>query len=113
MKPGLHAMAKAKYKRSPGGLRSKAREIAKRKGSGSAWNEYRKTLRLRKQDAAATHPRPTACECCHRPAEVRFDHDHRTGKFRGWLCDGCNLGIGKLGDNLSGVRDALAYLERV
>lgn len=39
------------------------------------------------------------------------DHDHVTGTVRGLLCNGCNHGIGKLGDNAEGVRRALAYLE--
>jgi hypothetical protein len=29
----------------------------------------------------------------------RIDHDHKTGKFRGVLCNGCNTAIGLLGDD--------------
>jgi hypothetical protein len=29
-----------------------------------------------------------------------FDHDSTTDTFRGWICQQCNTGIGKLGDNL-------------
>tara|TARA_A200000159_G_C7239023_1_gene303691 strand:+ start:39 stop:185 length:147 start_codon:yes stop_codon:yes gene_type:complete len=39
------------------------------------------------------------------------DHDHNTLKFRGWICDPCNMGIGKLGDDLEGIEKALAYLK--
>lgn len=56
---------------------------------------------------------PPVCECCKKPTDKwRLDHDHQTGKFRGWLCDSCNLGIGKLGDNLSGLMLAVEYLSR-
>jgi hypothetical protein len=43
---------------------------------------------------------------------VHCDHDHRTGKFRGWLCRMCNTAIGALGDDVDGLERALAYLRR-
>lgn len=61
----------------------------------------------------ATRPRPQTCECCGAPPPprgFRRDHCHTTGKFRGWLCNRCNLGIGNLGDSVAGVRKALNYL---
>jgi hypothetical protein len=59
-------------------------------------------------------PKPTACECCGEvPLKWCLDHDHDTNEIRGWLCDQCNTGIGKLGDNLTGIKNALVYLERV
>jgi len=45
-------------------------------------------------------------------ARLRFDHDHVTGAFRGWLCGKCNTAIGKLGDDIAGVERALRYLKR-
>jgi hypothetical protein len=63
----------------------------------------------------ATRPCPQHCECCGTPlvkGKVHLDHDHVTGKFRGWLCNSCNLGIGALGDSIDGVKKALAYLRR-
>ena len=38
------------------------------------------------------------------------DHDHDTGEVRGLLCFDCNIGIGKLGDNIEGLEQALRYL---
>lgn len=63
---------------------------------------------------------PQACECCGRdPRAARrgneslcLDHDHVTGRFRGWLCHNCNLGIGLLGDGELGLERALRYLRR-
>jgi hypothetical protein len=42
-----------------------------------------------------------------------IDHCHETGEVRGLLCDGCNLGLGLMGDNKEGLLRALAYLENV
>ena len=58
------------------------------------------------------------CACCgtNKPHgnsnQWNVDHCHTTGKVRGLLCNSCNIGIGCLGDNLQGVRNALHYLER-
>ena len=43
---------------------------------------------------------------------VCVDHDHVSGKIRGLLCRGHNTAIGNLGDNIAGVKAALAYLEK-
>lgn len=71
-----------------------------------------KTLRK----AHARPPVGTPCECCGKvPANggmLQFDHDHETELFRGWICVGCNTGIGKLGDNVAGLHAALEYLSR-
>lgn len=39
------------------------------------------------------------------------DHDHKTGAVRGILCNGCNVGIGAIGDTAESVAAALAYLQ--
>ncbi len=59
-------------------------------------------------------PMPDTCDCCNKPAKktLCLDHDHETLKFRGWICEYCNRGIGQLGDTLSGVMNAVAYLQK-
>lgn len=39
------------------------------------------------------------------------DHNHKTGKVRGLLCKGCNLGLGKFKDDSLLLRLAVVYLE--
>jgi hypothetical protein len=56
-------------------------------------------------------PKPNVCDCCKKPTtKFVLDHDHQTSKFRGWLCDGCNIGISRLGDTQEGVKKAYDYL---
>lgn len=62
-----------------------------------------------------TRPETKLCECCKKPPGKRglhLDHDHVTGRFRGWLCHKCNNSIGMLGDNIGGVKAAIEYLRR-
>ena len=56
-------------------------------------------------------PKPDKCECCGNETDVfHLDHCHTTEIFRGWLCLNCNVGIGRLGDNVAGIKKALDYL---
>ena len=53
----------------------------------------------------------TPCDLCTRTdMELVFDHDHKTLEHRGWLCQNCNQGLGRLGDNEEGLQRALNYL---
>lgn len=58
------------------------------------------------------------CGICARPFtfnrrhDALVDHDHRTGKVRGLLCNSCNTGLGKMGDSIVGLERAIAYLRR-
>lgn len=62
---------------------------------------------------AAERPKPDACELCSAAGrQMHLDHDHETGKFRGWLCNRCNMAMGVLGDTVTGIQRAIDYLRR-
>jgi hypothetical protein len=41
---------------------------------------------------------------------LAIDHDHATGKVRGYLCNNCNRGIGLLKDSVEILSNAIKYL---
>ena len=51
-----------------------------------------------------------SCPVCGEKERLVVDHDHSTGEVRGILCNSCNMGLGKLGDSVSNVRNLLKYL---
>lgn len=70
-------------------------------------------------------PPPLRCEICNRQPEASvlstdelseygglvYDHNHLMGEFRGWLCNGCNSGLGQFGDNPVIIARAYKYLK--
>jgi hypothetical protein len=58
-----------------------------------------------------TKPNPGKCEVpsCTRKA-TDADHNHTTGKFRGWICGQCNRGLGLFKDDVEHLRGAIKYL---
>lgn len=56
-----------------------------------------------------------SCALCHIHEDhlsrgLYVDHCHETGDVRGLLCNGCNAGLGMLGDNVYGLQRAIKYL---
>ena len=64
---------------------------------------------------AVIKTRPDACELCGRVPDgnkvLSYDHCHKNGYFRGWLCHQCNRGLGLFKDNPDLLRLAAEYLE--
>jgi hypothetical protein len=60
------------------------------------------------------YPDSNVCDCCGIicTEKLVFDHCHDKLKWRGWLCRSCNVGIGMLGDNISGLKRAIKYLKK-
>jgi hypothetical protein len=58
------------------------------------------------------YPEDGRCELCQnvRWQSLCLDHDHRTGKFRGWICTRCNAALGLIGDTVESLQLAISYL---
>ncbi len=54
------------------------------------------------------------CLICQQPEvngnRLSVDHCHKTGKIRGLLCDGCNVGLGRFKDSPELLEKARRYL---
>ncbi|MFI5397590.1 MAG: endonuclease domain-containing protein [Candidatus Binatia bacterium] len=61
----------------------------------------------------ATVPQERApfCAICGGTHRICLDHDHKTGAFRGWLCNACNRALGMLKDDPAILRRAADYIE--
>lgn len=76
--------------------------------SQAQWRKYRSKKLL---EATGGREKPVACEVCGRGGKICFDHSHAHGRFRGWLCNHCNLALGHVADAPEILRKLAAYLE--
>jgi hypothetical protein len=81
------------------------------------WLAARRSRDLAAQEKAMGRSRPEFCEICGGPPNDRwgvlhFDHDHVTGKPRGWTCRNCNVMMGLAKDSVDRFLDLAAYLEK-
>lgn len=54
------------------------------------------------------------CDVCQMPEgrrKLHMDHCHATGKFRGWLCNSCNLALGAVRDSAATLTNLMTYLQ--
>lgn len=85
-------------------------KLCRKKGQGA---DSKGGYRLMKQLNMKRPPIGTPCDLCLSTSQkLHFDHDHDTGKFRGWLCIKCNTSIGHLGDSVAGLQRAITYLQQ-
>lgn len=69
---------------------------------------------LRYKEEVAGRPRPEVCEICSRVQQVglAWDHCHKGGHFRGWICDRCNRTLGLVEDSIEVLKLLIQYLEK-
>lgn len=77
--------------------------------------DYQK-IRLKKiREENASRPRPEYCECCFQKPNkigVVWDHNHKTGIFRGWLCSRCNRVLGMCGESIEVLNNLIEYIKK-
>ncbi len=73
---------------------------------------YQRTRYQRVQEMLAGRPKPSFCELCNLSGRICFDHDHETGKFRGWICHRCNVVLGLAVDNETLLKKMAIYLQQ-
>ena len=73
------------------------------------WKNGKSIYYIRKK---ASRPKPEQCEICKLKGRICFDHDHKTKKFRGWICSRCNSAIGFARDDINILYSMIEYLKR-
>lgn len=84
---------------------------------------YKKPIPKRlKREYEAKHPRPKVgdnfyCRVCENTftiqntRDVNLDHDHKTGRIRGYICNRCNTGLGNFDDNIAILERAIEWIK--
>jgi len=63
----------------------------------------------------APRPKPDRCEVCGALGSsfkkgLCLDHNHKTNKFRGWLCTNCNTVLGLVHEDTTRMKALIKYL---
>lgn len=110
--------AKVKYRASEKGKEASAKYNKTEKGEAASRKRHLKTkynLTIEEWDTVY-RKQNGKCACCNKQVDAKHmhtDHNHTTNDVRGLLCNGCNTGLGHLGDSPSRLQKAYNYLMRV
>jgi len=74
-------------------------------------NEYEKKRHRKKLEKIAGRKKTEICEICDNKGKICFDHNHNTGKFRGWICSNCNMALGLIKDDINILNNMIKYLK--
>ncbi len=110
------------HKRGRGGTRSACKECHGGRFRAPLRMSKRQALRRGHESCTATEGEIEAaftgfCFVCGVPEiecskRLCMDHCHQTGRFRGWLCEGCNAAAGYLKDSPQIARILAEYIEQ-
>jgi hypothetical protein len=82
---------------------------AKHRGQVKLYN-----IRAKYKGLQIRWPPSATCDICKEPPKGKrplvLDHCHAADTFRGWLCDGCNHGLGNFRDNPTRMQAAARYV---
>jgi hypothetical protein len=67
---------------------------------------------LQKLERKAGRKKPEQCELCGRGGKICFDHNHKTDKFRGWICGKCNSALGMVDENIQTLELMIEYIKK-
>jgi Recombination endonuclease VII len=99
---------KARYDRKSSG--EKCRWYKFRRDYGLTKDTYHAMLAMQGYECRICHTTITEAGTGPRSSWACVDHDHTTGRVRGLLCRGCNVGLGNFRDRPDLLQRAIAYL---
>lgn len=85
------------------------------------YKKYMEQWHLDRREKLTGVPKPKKCPVCKRKpvggkrgkGRMVVDHCHRTGKIRGWICDDCNVALGRVDDSITTLKALIEYLKKV
>lgn len=90
-------------------LKRDIEEQKARRRPGNKLAQRRYNLRVRERKAG--RPMPEMCDICNRGGRIVFDHCHNSSKFRGWLCQSCNVVLGLVNEDIVLLEKLIVYLK--
>ena len=79
-------------------------------------NKYAVNYRKKQKEKLAGREMPEQCEICgvltcDLKRGLCYDHNHKTGEFRGWICTRCNTAIGLASENTETLLAMIDYIK--
>lgn len=87
-------------------------EYVRKKGRESAYLSRHKDRLTSEEAKGLAENNVGYCDICSSYEVIYVDHCHKTGQRRGFLCNSCNLAIGKFKDSVELLQRAASYLLR-
>jgi len=72
--------------------------------------EAARKYRYRHVEGIPSYHAPDKCQLCGGGGKICMDHCHQSSKFRGWLCDDCNIVIGRAKESPELLEQMAKYL---
>lgn len=86
-------------------------EETKLKTSGENSYMWKGGISIQTRIKYCPRPKPNKCDVCGKNWKICYDHDHKTDKFRGWLCGHCNSALGMVNDDIDILEGLIKYLK--
>jgi len=120
--PEKFAAMQKKYRETPNGRKAAKGRQERYRGSEKSNRRFRKQnlkhnygLSLEDYDQMVENQNGVCAICGGINKSGRrlvIDHDHKTGKIRGLLCNNCNIGIGNLQEDIDILSKSIIYLRK-
>jgi len=118
IKEGEHRGKEFKKGDKPWNYNKKGVQPSTRKGktfpeySGANHPNFKGGISLEYKKKHTPRPKTDICEICGHKGIICYEHDHRTGNFRGWVCSSCNCIMGFANDDIVKLEKIIEYLKK-